>query len=323
VGEAYTIWVKEHKVKTIHQRAKLASYLQRVARQLSDAQQEQLKQELFMLMDAPDLSPDVKLHFVVPALLDITDIPVSVRKGLLELELEVRTSTNVFVQRDFYEVMARTLQSSEYWEKYRNSVREVDSASTLYAVVYSNILRSINQEALAEHQKATYGEQLIQRGTFLLWAAVLCTAGLLVGLLWVLRMRRKALVSLDGLRDSQEQLRETEVRYAILRDQIQGLANQRSASIRKTALQEVLGLHSDSEAAEREQLNQWMDRFGLTRTEAEVLARIAVGWTNAELVAELNLAKSYIHNVRGQLRKKLNVPKNLTIEEFAQDLLRA
>jgi len=65
-----------------------------------------------------------------------------------------------------------------------------------------------------------------------------------------------------------------------------------------------------------------MDRFGLTRTEAEVLARIAVGWSNPDLVEELNLAKSYIHNVRGQLRKKLRIPKNLTLEEAAKRLIK-
>jgi DNA-binding CsgD family transcriptional regulator len=142
------------------------------------------------------------------------------------------------------------------------------------------------------------------------------------GLFRVLHLRKKAVEAINVLRDSQEQLKETEVRYAILRDQVQGLANQRSPSIKKSSIVEILELHSANEVAEWEQLRDWMDRFGLTRTEAEVLARIAVGWSNPDLVEELNLAKSYIHNVRGQLRKKLRIPKNLTLEEAAQRLIK-
>lgn len=319
---ALDIWNNELRKKDLVLRGKLANYVANELKTLSPSARDALKKELVGLMESEELSSEIKLNFVVPALVDFVEFPVSVRKELLELELDVLSTTNVFVRRDFYEVMAKVLESSEYWGKYRTSVHEVDSASTLYAVVYSGILKSISQEALMEHQKSTYGSQLIRRGKFMLIAALGAALVLMFGLFRVLHLRKKAVEAINVLRDSQEQLKETEVRYAILRDQVQGLANQRSPSIKKSSIVEILELHSANEVAEWEQLRDWMDRFGLTRTEAEVLARIAVGWSNPDLVVELNLAKSYIHNVRGQLRKKLRIPKNLTLEEAAQRIIK-
>jgi hypothetical protein len=81
-------------------------------------------------------------------------------------------------------------------------------------------------------------------------------------------------------------------------------------------------MHSANEVAEWEQLRGRMDRFGLTLTEAEVLARIPVGWLNPDSVEELNLAKSYIHNVRCPLQKNLRFPKNLTLGQGVKRLIK-
>ena len=320
--KAFERWLVESPQKSDSLRSKMVHFLSAVAGKLPVSDRAKLEIELADLMLKGNLSPRIKLNYVVPALSTLSTIPIGIRKELLELEL-LLDSKNVFVKRDFYEVMAQALQSNEYWDKFRESVHDVDSASNLYAVVYSDILRSINMEALQEHQAATYGQSLIAFGKVLLVVVVLCAVGLVFGIFRVLKLRTKALDSLNELKRSQEQLRETEVRHDIMVEQLKELANRRGYSVRKGSLAEILEMHSGSEVREREQLRSWMETYGLTRTEAEVLARIALGWDNIDLVADLNLAKSYVHNIRGQIRRKLEIPKNLTIEEFVQEMLRS
>ncbi len=319
--DGYSLWKKERTNVSDSMRCKMAYYLSRHSSELDPEQRHDFELAVVSMLVNRSIDPQVKLNYVVPSLNAFTTIPVDARKELLELELVVLKSKNVFVNRDFYEVMAHLLQSSEYWEKYRSAVNDGDSASALYAVVYSNILRTINSEALKEHRAATYGTYLIKVGKVMFAVGGFCLITLGVGLIWLVRSRKKAGQALDALRSSQHALRETEVRYSILIDQIKELASHKGVSVRISSISAILDLHTGEEVKEREQIKSWMEKFKLTRTEAEVLARIALGWTNADLVAELNLAKSYIHNIRGQLRKKLHVPKKLTLEEFAERLV--
>lgn len=317
--EAFRVWTVEREIRGDSVRAQMLQYLSSNTQGLSKEQVQSLREELTELILSDDLHPNAKLNYLVSAISLFEDVSLAVRQELLELELNVRQSNNVFIKRDFYEMMAHALQSSEYWQKFRESVHDVDSASALYSVVFSNILRSINQEALQEHRAATYGASLVRRGKVLLWIVSTCAIGLLVGLLWVLRLRNVAVGSISELRSSQELLKESDMRYSLMLDQLKELSIQPGQSVRKAQLVSVIEMHTGAEAREREQLKQWMDNYGLTRTEAEVLARVALGWSNSELVNDLNLAKSYIHNVRGQIRKKLNIPKNLTIEDFISE----
>ena len=58
---------------------------------------------------------------------------------------------------------------------------------------------------------------------------------------------------------------------------------------------------------------------GLTRVEDQVLELIASGRTSKEIAHVLDLSVSYVYNVRTRLRKKLNVPDELQLEQWIHE----
>jgi DNA-binding CsgD family transcriptional regulator len=238
----------------------------------------------------------------------------------MNLEPYVEVLRHMFARRDFYEVMANTFQSPEYWQKYRRAVNQTDSASQVYAIVFSDLLRTFNEDLAAESAVARKGNKLVTTGTALVVLSGILLVVLASGFWYVSRIRKSALIQLRNAQASEEYREELKLKYELIVSEMASLLGAKGNSIPKSEIQKVVSQHVNQTTLDRDQMRQWMVEFDLTRTEAEVLARIVLGQTNAELVSDLDLSKSYIHNVRSKLRHKLPLLEGEDLELFAQRL---
>lgn len=317
---ALDMWERKLPELTLEHEAMFNYYLASTIGAQNERVSSKLLGRIVRLLSSDRLDHLDKLDYLIPSLAYFDVLPNSAKQPLMNLEPHVEGLRHMFARRDYYEVMANAFQSPEYWQKYRRAVNQTDSASQVYAIVFSDLLRTFNEDLAAESAVARKGSKLVTAGTALVVLSGILLVVLAGGFWYVSRIRKSALIQLRNVQASEEYREELKLKYELIVSEMASLLSAKGSSVPKSEIQKVVNQHVNQTTLDRDQMRRWMVEFELTRTEAEVLARIVLGQTNAELVSDLDLSKSYIHNVRSKLRHKLPLLEGEDLELFAQRL---
>lgn len=217
--------------------------------------------------------------------------------------------------------LAQMFEIPDFWEDYWRELNRIDARDAAYSGLQNRILEDFNRQIQLESIEL---EKLEGNKEFTRWMAGLALLLFIASALNYYRLRierKKVREGSEALIIENERLSKMLLSQSTLLENLKAAIKTSGKVVKSEVVESMVDqLEQSVPAAQFAIPHSVLKSFNLTETEARVLVQLAFGFRNAEIAQGLKISKSYIHNLRSKLRKKLPLEPGQDLEDFAISL---